>query len=305
MERLQEHNSNRKMKHTTPYIVLLALAMLGSCSGEDGGQAPPDTRHVPMTFRITYPGETRATETAFEAGDRIGLFVASDSLPLETGGNLVNNEPLTLNNGTWAASQTLYWSDGTFNAYAYYPYMSGISSIEEQPFSVRTDQSTAKTANALGGYEASDLLYASATRLRASASPINLAFRHVLSRLKIQLIKGEDYKGDLPANAQVYVHNTVADATINLSTGVVTRKAASPMKTIRARKEGDFTYSAIIVPQTIAYRMPLVEVVADGVSYMFESKFTFKPGVQHRANLIISDNPNQMKIEIGGEIVNP
>lgn len=293
------------MKHTTPYIVLLAAALLGSCSSDDGGQTPTEANRVPMTFRITYPGETRATETAFETGDRVGLFVASDSLPLETGGNLVNNEPLTLNNGTWAASQTLYWSDGTFNAYAYYPYTSNISSIEEQPFSVSTDQSTAKTGTALGGYEASDLLYASAAGLRAGSSPISLAFKHVLSRLKIQLIKGEDYKGDLPANTEVYVHNTVADATINLSTGVVTRKSANPTQTIRARKESDFTYSAIIVPQTIAYRMPLVEVVADGVSYMFESKFTFKPGVQHRVNLIISDNPNQMKIEIGGEIVNP
>jgi hypothetical protein len=41
-----------------------------------------------------------------------------------------------------------------------------------------------------------------------------------------------------------------------------------------------------------------------GVSYLYESKFLFKPGVQHNVQLIISKNPEQVKIEIGGELVN-
>ena len=58
------------------------------------------------------------------------------------------------------------------------------------------------------------------------------------------------------------------------------------------------------MPQRIDNRQPLVEVVMKGVSYLFESKFVFKPGVEHLVNLVITDNPDKVKIEIGGEIEN-
>ena len=48
--------------------------------------------------------------------------------------------------------------------------------------------------------------------------------------------------------------------------------------------------------------MPLVEVVMKGVSYVYESTFQFKPGTEHLVNFVISDNPDQVKIDIGGEI---
>ena len=38
--------------------------------------------------------------------------------------------------------------------------------------------------------------------------------------------------------------------------------------------------------------------------YLFESKFVFKPGVEHLVNLVITDNPDKIKIEIGGEVEN-
>jgi len=41
-----------------------------------------------------------------------------------------------------------------------------------------------------------------------------------------------------------------------------------------------------------------------GVSYLFESKFLFKSGVNHLVNLVIDDNPENVKIDIGGEIEN-
>ena len=189
-------------------------------------------------------------------------------------------------------------------AYAYYPYMQSVSSIEDLPFSVSTDQSTAKTANALGGYEASDLLYAVSKGVKASASPVSLTFKHIMSKLKIRLVKGEDFEGEMPKKAEVYVHNTVPTATIDLQEGAATRYVKGTRQTIKAHQDGDYTYSAIVVPQRLDNRQPLVEVVMNGVSYMFESKFVFKPGVEHLVNLIITENPEQVKIDIGGEIQN-
>ena len=283
--------------------VSIAMAMLAivACS-DDSEQQYEDARHTPMTFTVSHPSQTRATATDFESGDRIGLYVSPSDAPLEIGGNLVNNEALTYNGKSWTASRMLYWDDGTYNAYAYYPYMQSVGSIEDQPFSVSTDQSTAKTATSLGGYEASDLLFATTKNIKASASPVRLTFSHIMSKLKIRLVKGEDFEGDMPTKADVYIHSTVPTATVDLQAGVATRYVKGTRQTIKAHQDGDFTYSAIIVPQRIDNRQPLVEVVMNGVSYMFESKFQFKPGVEHLVNLIITDNPDKVKIDIGGEI---
>ncbi len=283
----------------------LAIMGLASC-GEDSNQTPQplDAKATPMTFVVTHPRQTKATDTDFEQSDKIGLYVADSDAALEIGGNLVNNEALTYDGTKWTAARTLYWDDGTFNAYAYYPYVQSVSSIGDQPFSVATDQSTKKTETALGGYEASDLLFATTKGVTASASPVNLTFKHIMSKLKIRLVKGEDFEGDMPTTATIYIHNTVPTATVDLQAGVVTRYVKGTRQTIIARQDDDTNYSAIIVPQRVENRMPLIEVVMKGVSYLFESKFQFKPGVQHLVSLVISDNPDKVKIEIGGEIQN-
>lgn len=281
----------------------LALLALVACADDNEPQYK-DARHTPMTFEVTHPSQTRATATNFEGGDRIGLYVAQADAPLEIGGNLVNNEALTYNGSRWTAAHTLYWDEGTYNAYAYYPYIQGVSSIDDQPFSVATDQSTVKTATALGGYEASDLLFATSKGIKASASPINLTFKHIMSKLKIRLVKGEDFEGEMPTTAQVYIHNTVPTATIDLQAGMATRYVKGTQQTITAHQDDDYVFSAILVPQRVENRQPLVEVVMKGVSYMYESKFVFKPGVEHLVNLIITNNPDNVKIEIGGEVEN-
>lgn len=285
-------------------IIFSTLILLCACGSETDTIPTEMAKPMPMKFEAFYPGETRATEDSFEDGDRIGLFVADEALPLDIGGNLVNNQSLTLSNGNWTARQTMYWNDGTYNAYAYYPYTDKVSSTEGQPFSISTDQSSAKTGTTPGGYEASDLLFASTKGIKASAKPIPLQFRHIMSKLRIRLIKGEDYEGDIPETAQVFVHNTITSATVDLAEGIATRDPKAAGKSIKARNDGNGYYSAIIVPQKIENRLPLVEVVTQGMSYIFESRFTFKPGMEHRVNIIISNNPEKTRIEIGGEVDN-
>lgn len=294
------------MKNYIIRYASLALAILGvvACSEEHETAPSQDAKSTPMSFVVTHPGQTRATATAFERDDRIGLYVADVNAPLELGGNLVNNEALTFDGNTWTPDHTLYWDDGLFNAYAYYPYIKGISSITDQPFSVSTDQSTARTATALGGYEASDLLFATSKNIKASDSPVSLTFKHIMSKLKIRLIKGEDFEGDMPTDAKVYVHGTVPTATIDLQAGVATRYVKGTRQTIIAHQDGDTSFSAIIVPQRIDNRQPFIEVVMRGVSYLYESKFLFKPGTEHLVNLVISENPDQVSIKIGSEIQN-
>ena len=272
-----------------------------ACSQNEDIVSPSNDSYM-MRFSTHYPGQTRVADNVFEQGDTIGLYVAGDTLPLEPGGNTVNNEMLTCNGNVWTPTRTLYWDDGTYTAYAYYPYQKTMRSVDDMPVTVCLDQSTASTATAMGGYEASDLLWARTKGIHASADPVPLVFSHVMSKLTIRLIKGEDYEGDLPSDAEVYVHNTVPTATFDLAAGVVTKAPKGSRASIRAHQDAATLFSAIVVPQRLPNSVPLVEVVAKGVSYLYESRFVFKPGVNHLVNLILSDNPEQVKINIGGEV---
>ena len=280
--------------------MVLSILGLASCSNDDSTESPKSARETPMTFDVVHPSQTRATATDFENGDKIGVYIAKADMPLEIGGNALNNEPLTLTSGKWTPGKNLYWDDGTYNAYAYYPYMN-VTSIEDQPVSVATDQSSPETDGKLSGYEASDLLYAKTSNVAASTSPVTLNFKHIMSKLTIRLVKGEDFEGDMPTDAEIFIHNTVPTATFDISAGIVTRDVKGKKTTIKARQESDFQFGAIIVPQRLDNRVPLVEVIMKGVSYLFESKFLFKPGTEHLVNLVISENPDKVKINIGGE----
>lgn len=294
------------MKKRILYIgVALSMMIFAACSSDndDSTEAPKSAKETPMTFDVIHPSQTKATATEFENGDKIGVYIAKTDMPLEIGGNTLNNEQLTLTSGTWTPSKNLFWDEGTYNAYAYYPYMD-VTSIEDQPVSVATDQSSPETDGKLSGYEASDLLYAKTSNVAASTSPVTLNFKHIMSKLTIRLVKGEDFEGDMPTDAEIFIHNTVPTATFDVSAGIVTRDVKGKKTTIKARQESDFQFGAIIVPQRLDNRVPLVEVIMKGVSYLFESKFLFKPGVDHLVNLVITDNPEQVKIEVGGEIEN-
>ena len=295
----------------TACICLLSSMAMVSCGQDETAGSKETERNDVMQFRIAHPSQqqaapaSRATETDFETNDRIGLFVCGENEPLQVGGNYVNNASLTYNGTAWTPARPIYWNDGSYDVYAYYPFFSPILSTDEMEFRVAADQSTAGTADAVGGYEASDFLWASAKKQTASNDAVALKFKHCMSKLTVRLIKGEDYEGDeLPQDAEVFIHNTVPNATIDLAAGIATKTLYGTEATLKAKAAGNNRYTAIVVPQRITNRRPLVEVVMRGVSYLMESAFVFKPGMHHIVSLTITKNPEQVKIEIGGEIEN-
>ncbi|MDE6633542.1 MAG: fimbrillin family protein, partial [Muribaculaceae bacterium] len=185
--------------------VLLLTFGVASCANESVEPEAADTvGKVAMSFTFSHPSETRASETSFEEGDAVGLFVAESDSPLEVSGNALNNEHLTFSASGWNSGRKLYWDKGTYNAYAYYPAFDEISSVSDLQFSVATDQREI-AGNNIDGYETSDFLYASSLGIEASPNPVNLQFRHILSKLTVRLIKGEDFEGEIPDNATVYI----------------------------------------------------------------------------------------------------
>jgi hypothetical protein len=282
-----------------------AVALLASCSNDiDELTGQDDVMH----FAVNLGGSTRVTGSSFDENDAIGVYVTDyvDGVasPLQVSGNYANNSKTILKNGVWSSSPTIYWGEGKFDVYAYYPFTNP-KSVDEYPFTVALDQSTKKTDSELGGYEASDFLWAKATGV-SQGENVTLNFAHKMSRLVVNLVKSNSYTGSLPKDAVVRIHNTVPAAYIDLSNGVVTKNSHESVRSITAHPlsadDESIKYEAIIVPQRLDKFLPFVEILAGGVSYMVESKFVFKAGTTHTLTVELSDSPSNIKITIGGEI---
>lgn len=284
------------------YIGLAALALLVmGCEKEDSYQVEEGA----MRIEVLHPSATRATETAFESGDVIGLYATEyageEAAPLQISGNWANNMATTYNGSAWTPAKKIFWSENKMDVYGYYPYMVP-TSIDEHLWSVQLDQSTPETTDALSGYEASDFLWAKATGVAQADGDVQLQFKHRCSKLVIKLVKGPDYSGVLPTESELYIHSTVPTATLDFVNGAVTKYIYGDMATIKARRVDDATFEAIIVPQRMETRRPFLEYIANGVSYLYESTFVFKAGKLHTLELTINSNSDQIEIEVGGEV---
>lgn len=284
-------------------IFFISILLLAAACSKSGTTVEDDSQ---IRFNLGFSGQTRVMANAFESGDVTGLYMteydgSNKPTPLLASGNAVNNAALRFDGTSWATFPTLFWDKGVkYDVYGYYPYARP-TSVDEYRFSVAADQSTAKTAEALGGYEASDFLWAKQTGVKYP-DVVRLTFSHRMSRLVVKLVKGKDFEGDLPNDVVVKVHGTVMDAVVDLGSGVVVKDNYGKTQTITMKKENDSVFSSIIVPQRIDNRQPLIEVLTSNVSYLMESRFVFRSGIQHSVNIILDSDPAKIKIEIGGEI---
>jgi hypothetical protein len=280
------------------FLYASIAVMLAACSNEEEMVPGFVADEGEIQLQMLHPGQlTRATDTAFETNDSIGVYVTAADAALQLGGNEVNNELFTFNGTSWTSKRKVYWNTGKHNVYAYYPYSKQVNDVKDYAFSVQEDQSTT------WGYCHSDFLWASAAGVAASNSPVPMQFSHKMSNVIVRLQKGENFEGNLPANAKVYLYSTVTKATINLSTGDASKDNYAGTGTIHCLKKANDEYRAIVVPQSITSRRPLVEVIVDDVSYLMEGKISYKPGYRHTIVVTLDKNPEKIKIDIGGEIV--
>ncbi len=285
------------------YIAIISLALFAmGCENNDNTIVVKDGV---MQIEVLHPSATRATETAFENGDVIGLYATEYSgdfaAPLQISGNWANNVATTYNGADWTPAKKIFWSENKMDVYGYYPYMTP-TSIDEYLWSVQLDQSTPETEDTLSGYEASDFLWGKATGVSQTDGNVQLEFKHRCSKLVVKLVKGADYSGVLPTESELYIHSTVPTATIDFVNGAVTKHIYGEMETIKARRVDDETFEAIIVPQRMETRRPFLEYIANGVSYLYEGTFIFKAGKLHTLELTINSNPDQIEVEVGGNV---
>ncbi len=295
----------RKIKTLT--IVACALLTFCACSSENGSTpAPnptptptptPETEKIPINISTTVT--SRATESAFEVNDAIGLFVVNrnadgTATTLAPTGNHVDNMKYTYN-GNWTPVTQTYWKDNTTHAdfYIYYPYSSSISSVEAMPFEVNADQST------VANYKAGDLMIGKTTDVTPTANAVKLDAKHVMSQMVITLVAGNGFTESSLAASQVSVkiNKLKTQATANISTGAVTAKGDDV--DITPLKE-DGNYKAIIVPQSVG-EGNLVTVNVDGRDFNLAkaSNFTsFESGRKYKFTVTLSKTSNGVNVNI-------
>ena len=280
-----------------PRAAFLAASLLIVCcctkSGAEIG------REDQMRFEPSLP-QTKASDSAFEAGDSFGIYAVeyegSHPAPLQISGNWANNSKSTFDGSKWTVAPPIYWKDDSkFDVFAYYPYIAEPNSVDDLAFNVLSDQRQE-------GFTQSDLMWAKAQGVSRTDGAVKLNFRHKLSRLDINLVKGEDYEGELPQTAEVRIMNTVTSALLSLETGDIEKNPTGVSGTILAHQWETGRYSAIVVPQKILNQVPMVEIVVNGVSYLLSTKFIFESGVRHTMNITLSSNPEKVIINIGGGI---
>ena len=276
--------------------IIVTLAALISCQKEGPAEIQGDNQIV---FELGLPA-TKATAENFEVGDKVSVwaveYAAEEAPELQVGGNFLNNEMLTYDGSKWAG-RTMYWSEKPCDFYAVYPYIQP-SSVESYVFEIAADQNSPRTEDTLGGYEASDLLFAKAEKVSRADGKVSLKFRHMMSKCIVNVIKGEKFEGELPEDISVHIYNTVTTADLNLANGSIEKYALGNRNTITMKKVSSDKFEAVVIPQNIERRTPLIEISMGGIAYLMEYSLSFKPGYQHTINLTVNTSPDQEKFEI-------
>lgn len=279
----------KRCRYILPFVVLLTGL---SCSKET--ELPEDR----MQFNPSLPfSSTKATDTAFEPSDAIGIYVVDEAAgDLELSGNWANNAKGVFDGQDWDIAPAIYWKgESRFNVYSYYPYSREVNSVEDFRFPLQLDQRG-------DGYTLSDFMWAKCLSASREDGPVDLHFTHRLSRIDVNLVKGEYYEGELPQDAVVKIHGTVPVALVDLKSGDIVKDPEAVSAPIIARNTASGSYSAIVVPQKLLSQVPLIEVIINDVSYLVSSKFIFEAGVRHSVDVVLSDNPDKVVINVGGGI---
>ena len=281
---------------------IIAVATLMTMGCDKNIDVESGEKYNPNEIRIEAEiNNTRASATSFEIGDKMSLYAVEYSgdevAKLQVSGNYLNNELMTYDGTSWIGNRPLYWSENHCDFYAVYPYQQP-ETVTNYLFDLPLDQNSPETEDDLSGYEAADLMWAKATKVSQSDNAVQLQFKHMMSRVVVKLERGENYEGELPEDITVHLYNTVTSAEVNFAKGSLQRYAYGEKETITMKRLSSDTFAAIVVPQNIERRTPLVEVTMEGIAYLLSYSTSFRPGYQHTITVTLNTSPEQEKIEI-------
>lgn len=263
------------MKKSLTFI--FAAALLVSCQQEENETLTPANSRITIS-----PVITRATEVNFETGDKIGVtIIQNDDFVY------AENKQMTFNDGVFAGD-LLWYPEGNDKSQivAYYPYREGNTPTS---FSVEADQTT--------GYGASDLMAASNKDVLPTANTITMNFKHLLTKLVINVTK------EVEANiTSIALKGSIPTATLDLAALTVTADANVAATNITAQVvEANKTYRALIVSQTVALTLEVATSDGKTLSQKLTST-TLAQGGQYSVNIRVL--PDDIEVKLIGDIEN-
>ncbi len=245
---------------------------------------------------------TKANAQGFVNKDAVGLFavnylegntIAGTLVPE---GNQADNVKYIFDetNFKWNPVRAVYYKDINTHAdlYLYYPYQASITDVNAAGFEVKKDQSAAATASELSGYEASDFLWGKGEDITPSQSAVSITLSHKLAAVQVALAEGTGFEdGEFESlEKSVILTGTTRKATIDYATGNVTAVGNPQLDGIVMCPQGDGSWRAIAIPQTVAASTQLFAITVNGVSYKFSqtSAVTYQSGKQTDFTITVS-----------------
>ena len=234
---------------------------------------------------------TKVNAAGFEDGDALGLYAVNYTDANQTPGTLLvegnqaDHVKYVFNESAWQWTpvRPVYYKDVNTNVdlYVFYPHAEP-DAVDAWNFEVQKDQSTARSQSALGGYEASDFLWAKAENVAPTEAKIKVQLQHKMAGAEVVLQQGDGFAEGEFESVERYIlaTGTTRKASINLSTGGVTPVGGAQATGIVMCPQVGGSFRAIVVPQTVAAQTPLFSITLGGVPYIFkkETDFTYEAG---------------------------
>ena len=290
------------MRLTTRAAAGMMLSAIISCTTDGGGVTPDIPQPEPpvsvkkeMRISTSVDPVARVTDTQFETGDCIGLYVVNRTGDgtLRNLGNHVDNMRFAFS-GTWTPDTPVYWLDDNTHAdlYVYYPYRKDIGDVRAVGVEVPADQSTPEA------YKAGEVLTGAATDVAPTETAVAVTMRHAMSRMMIDVTPGNGFTAGQLADAavKVTVNGLKTAAVLDIAQGTVT--AAGDAKTITPLLS-DGTYQALVVPQAVE-ECNLITVNIDGTDYNLKKAFVFEAGKSHWFSVAVSRTSSGINVNIDG-----
>ncbi len=263
-------------------MAVMALLLASSCTDDSLVQEGVSSQKAMiLQAEVHQQNVTRANDNGFADGDQIGVFVVNyeneaSSPLLQLTGNHADNVRFTYddNEYKWTGSYQLYWKDNKtpIDVYGYYPFISQLSSIMEQPFTIQRNQRDTQDGEAMSGYEQSDFLWAKAENIAPTDATIILKHRHIMAGIEVTLAQGTGFAQGEWADAEksVLVQNVAMTGTINLRTGNATPSPSGEAgRGAIIPQEAQGKYRAVVYPQTVEAGTPLFAITVDGKAMKF------------------------------------
>lgn len=239
------------MKNSITMMALAAM-LFCACSKEEGTTDAAD-RTVRINPTIANPAltpsgkSTRATDTDFELGDRVGLRVTMNA----DGSQFVDNKLMSFDGTDFKTDGFLWYEDvnATSTLLAYYPYVEGAAIPTE--FSVLADQGGAN-------YTASDLIVAVKTGVKPTKSATAMTFKHKMARIVIRVTNESGFNV-----TGIVVKGAAGTGVLDPETGAFAVKEGAEALDVTANKASETVYYALLVPQN-GVKLEVTVSTADG-----------------------------------------